>query len=338
MRNLDRVHRRPRHATRSLARSFARLIALLAVWHGGAQAARGQGVIFQDGFEECGLGHWSHSTDPLPPERFSGVTAGELADALGACSPSLLDASYRLADGSLPSVITLSEMQELQASILNQFGTGGITALAGGSVAVLSSGRARDMDSPDWIDPNGGTRFARPGLAPPGFLAAHGGVLPQNPVCGTQDAGANDAIALRLVLQVPPAAQHLVFSFLFASANWPEFNCSVYDDYFLAIATGSSPLLPPDRNVALDVGGPGGGSGGPVSTGYVVPDYCNGCPGGAGALAGTGFGADAMTGWRQASVPVVPGETLTLDLMVFDAGDDSWDTLVLIDDLRWERF
>ena len=118
-----------------------------------------------------------------------------------------------------------------------------------------------------------------------------------------------------------------------ASANEPEWICTTYNEFFLAIVEGSAPDLPPDRDVALDR------NGNLVSTSFVVPDFCpSGCPGGGAPLDGTGFGADGATDWLSASAPVVPGETLTLELMVFDVADTAWDTLVLLDGLRWERF
>ena len=65
---------------------------------------------------------------------------------------------------------------------------------------------------------------------------------------------------------------------------------------------------------------------------------CAACALGAGPLAGTGFdvgGLGAATAWLTAGAPVVPGETITLDLMIFDVSDHLLDSLVLLDNFRW---
>jgi cysteine-rich repeat protein len=41
------------------------------------------------------------------------------------------------------------------------------------------------------------------------------------------------------------------------------------------------------------------------------------------------------TGWLTATAPVVPGETIELDLMIFDVTDNITDSLVLIDGFEW---
>ena len=42
--------------------------------------------------------------------------------------------------------------------------------------------------------------------------------------------------------------------------------------------------------------------------------------------------------WRTVAAPVVPGETIVLDLMVFDVADGLMDSNVLHDYFRWEPF
>ena len=56
-----------------------------------------------------------------------------------------------------------------------------------------------------------------------------------------------------------------------------------------------------------------------------------------GPTAGTGYDQvqGAATQWRTATAPVVPGETITLGLMVFDVQDQIYDTSVLLDNFRW---
>ena len=82
--------------------------------------------IFQDGFEECGAGRWSSGNPSPQPEQITGLLPLVLAEALGACAPSLIAAEFRLADGSVPAASALTQMGDQQSAILGSFGTGGM--------------------------------------------------------------------------------------------------------------------------------------------------------------------------------------------------------------------
>ena len=74
---------------------------------------------------------------------------------------------------------------------------------------------------------------------------------------------------------------------------------------------------------------------------------CYTCPSGIAALAGTGIGTSACyagpgcgptgggTNWLTTQAPVVPGETMVLQLMVFDVTGHILDSLALLDDFEW---
>jgi hypothetical protein len=55
-------------------------------------------------------------------------------------------------------------------------------------------------------------------------------------------------------------------------------------------------------------------------------------------LQGTGYegGIGGGTGWLTTTSPVTPGETITLRFMIFDEGDHILDSVVLIDNFRWQ--
>jgi len=70
------------------------------------------------------------------------------------------------------------------------------------------------------------------------------------------------------------------------------------------------------------------------------------CPGGTAELAGTGFDAPGMycatnssgggaTGWLTSQAPIMPGETFTIEFMIWDTGDESYDSSVLLDNFQW---
>jgi hypothetical protein len=55
-------------------------------------------------------------------------------------------------------------------------------------------------------------------------------------------------------------------------------------------------------------------------------------------LAGTGMDINnegGGTGWLTTTAPVIPGETIILELMVFDVSDGFYDSNVLFDKFRW---
>jgi hypothetical protein len=60
--------------------------------------------------------------------------------------------------------------------------------------------------------------------------------------------------------------------------------------------------------------------------GLEVPSACN-----SGAMS-TGGGA---TGWLTSSAPVKPGETITIQFILWDTGDYNWDSSVLLDNFKW---
>jgi len=70
------------------------------------------------------------------------------------------------------------------------------------------------------------------------------------------------------------------------------------------------------------------------------------CPGGPGELAGTGFDnqgsycggnstGGGATGWLTTKAAVKGGDTITLQFIIWDTGDQSWDSSVLVDNFQW---
>ena len=198
----------------------------------------------------------------------------------------------------------------------------------------------RDQNDLGWVSPNTGTDFNHGGNPPASFLAAHAGNLPTGSLCGTacpSGTGANDSINTRLTVRAPTNAVALGYRFRHFTADYPDFLCTTSNDLHLALLNGAHVDLPIDRNIAANPDRSRCGAGStmyPVCTAGQTPNYpCITCDAGAGALAGTGM--TAGTDWSIARGPVVPGETLILDLMVFDVGDNIFDMSVLLDDFRW---
>jgi hypothetical protein len=280
----------------------------------------------------------------------SGVTAVQLAEALELCETTtafpplsqrrwgLISAQHLFADGSTPGAADLADMQNFQTAVLADYGTGGIAPVAGATMAALSSGRARDKNDPGYVAPSPGTNWGNPGSPPADFVAAHGGALPGGGCCGGPGAvSVNDSVNLKLRLRVPTNADGLRLRVRFANADFGSWVCTPYDDYALVLIDSGAPGIPADKNIALD------DLGGLLSLNTAfwdscVPQGCFTCPAGTLALVGTGLelGVGAATKWLEIASPVIPGEEITLRILVFDGSDGIGDSLLLVDGLAWD--
>jgi len=291
--------------------------------------------------------------------KFTGVTAVDAAQAMDLCQFTtadppkaqkiwgVIDARFTLADGSVPSAADLANFQNSQAAVFTEFGTGGVVPRHGPTLVGISSGMMRGAADPGFVVPVPGMAFASsiafPAAGPLGtFLNAHGGqLLPGH--CGTTTcpvgSGANDSIVLHLVIRVPTNALGLSYNFRFFSAEYETYQCTNFNDYYLALLTSGAPAIPADHNISFDA------MNNPVSVNNGFFQDCAGngkncgsCPFGTDALAGTGFDqvSGGATEWLTTDAPVVPGETITLDIMVFDVSDHILDTSVLLDNFRWD--
>ena len=139
------------------------------------------------------------------------------------------------------------------------------------------------------------------------------------------------------MIKTPTNAQSFSYKFRFFSAEYWTWSCTVYNDFYLALLTSTHPLIPVDKNISFD------SLNNPVSVNNGFFDACTvkgcyTCPLGTGPLAGTGMqlaNTGGATSWLTTTAPVVGGETITLELMVFDVSDNIFDSLVLLDNFHW---
>lgn len=292
---------------------------------------------------------------------FSAVTAQQVADAIELCQTTtagaplptrkwgVTSASFRLASGAAATGTALSNIQNWQTAILQNYGTGGVAPMAGNTMAGLSSGRMRDSNDSGFIAPDYGTDLASINAPPGAYLAAHSGSYPSSQSCnGTCPSGATayDSVNVRLQIRVPTNAESFSYKFRFFTAEYWRFTCDIYNDFFLALLTSGAPGIPADKNISFD------SLTNPVSVNNGFFEVCQAkgcyaCPSGFGQLVGTGMDLDAPgagsglqragggTEWLETTAPVIPGETITFELMVFDVGDGNLDSLVLLDDFQW---
>jgi len=234
------------------------------------------------------------------------------------------------------------------------------------NMAVLSSGHAADASD---IDPvfaafEQGQNLNTTSPPPADWLAANNNQIPNPPSCPAQLVpAANDPVMLTLRLRVPTNAKSFSAKMYFFSAEYPEYVCSKYNDFFIALVDSKAAGNPPDKNVAVFDDGktqwPIGVNlvkvakglftqceGGTVGCKGIGGQY-EGCTGVA-ELAGTGFDAfDASactamqkfvgggTGWLTLRGNVFPGEVMEIRLAVWDTGGHIFDSLVLLDAWEW---
>jgi hypothetical protein len=282
---------------------------------------------------------------PLP-ERTWGVISAELTLADGDATP-------------LP----------VQRSIRPSFGDG-IVPSGGESLVVLSSGRAAasDQTSPTFAAFEQGQNLGTSVLAPADWLLANGNKFPES--CPNQEPSlgidANDSAMLKLRVRVPTNARSFSTRIFFFTAEYAEWVCSDYNDFFVTLLDSAGEGNPSDKNIAVYDDGqelwPVGlnillvapGLFSVCQSGYVgcqagLQNVWHECAAGPELLAGTGFdlpdagescndGAFPVgggTGWLEMSGNVEPGEIMDIRFALWDSGGHLFDALVLLDDWRW---
>ncbi len=272
------------------------------------------------------------SNDPLDAAR-----------ALGLCGDSLISARWVLADGAAPPTDpTPAAGFALGHGILPDFGSN-LMPREGAQLLALSSGTARRPADPGYQNIHSfGFAKGYTGNPPMGFPRP-------SPACpGVETGGVNDPPALELELKAPDWAKGFAFDFDFYTFEWPMFVCSPYNDFFVAIL---SPV--PEGQVDGDISFDAMGNPISVNAAFVSVCGCNGgppcwaggrpftCPDGVDELLETGFDQDtnglrhAATSWLTTTAPVMPGQTITLRLAIYDSADQSLDSTVLLDKFRW---
>jgi hypothetical protein len=240
---------------------------------------------------------------------------------------------------------------------------------AGESLAMISTGHAADVDdtSPPYSTFRG-TDMETFSLFPDDFIDAHGGTLPNAAGCPAPFNGlANDVVMLTLKIRTPTNAQSFSMSVNFFSAEYPEYVCTTFNDFFVVLLDSAfvgTPANPTDKNLALYTDADGNQY--PVGVNLAFnntglfrdcqngPSSCmiGGTPfdhtacTGATTLVGTGMddptiACDANTlvgggtGWLKISGNVLGGEEITLRIAIWDTSDHLLDSLVLLDNFRW---
>ena len=264
-----------------------------------------------------------------------GAPAGLLAAAMDICqqtpaSPPLSGRTWGLIEASLLSADGLGVPNPVQVSVKTGFGAS-IVPQTNATMAVLSTGTARDAADPGWISPTPGLADSTNVVgAPAAWLAANGGMYFQFP-CLRPVNPVYDSVLLRLRIRVPTNAQGFSLRYRFFSSEYPS-TCNAYNDHFLCLVSSGAPGYPADRNILFD------SLAHHVTGQTAFFEVCTGCVDGSGELIGTGYDPadDAGTRWLASDAPVVPGEEITLDFYLWDCTDGLYDSLALLDNFHWQ--
>lgn len=309
----------------------------------------------------CGQGLASDASDPRDYARamdLCQVTEEDPEDPKDR-TWGLISAKFSLADG------TGNPMAEARA-IRTEFGEV-LVPQRDINMAVFSSGHAAAVgqQNPSYAGFQPGENLGISSDVPADWLDANNGKLPNPEGCGEAVVTeANDPIMLTLRVRAPTNANSFSVDMNFFSAEYPEWVCSIYNDFFVALLDSSSPDNPPDHNIAIyddgDVHWPVGVNlvrvadglfsqckNGTVGCGPDIPESnYTGCTS-AGPLAGTGFDeldpsgcgqgdpVGGGTGWLTMRGNILPGEVFELRLAIWDAGGHIFDSLVLLDNFQW---
>jgi hypothetical protein len=277
----------------------------------------------------------------------------------------VIDARFTLTDGT-------GVPDKQSYSIRQQFGAG-MQPQGGVSFAVISSGGATaKLEDPtkapqfqDWIN------YSTPNSAPypADWYMANNNRLPNAPGCPTPGGNvANDPVMLTLRIRVPTNAKSFKLSTNFFSAEFPEYTCTVYNDFFVVLLDSTydgMPKNPTDKNLAFfqPMGSmekyPVGVNLAYGNTGLFTQckNGTTGCSGGAAGqintcvstthLSGTGLddprpnscNPDSLngggTGWLVTAGNVVPGEIITLRIAIWDTSDHSFNSAAIFDGFAW---
>ncbi|MCA9716720.1 MAG: choice-of-anchor L domain-containing protein, partial [Myxococcales bacterium] len=272
----------------------------------------------------------------------------------------VIDADFSLADGS-------GNPLAVQRAIRGGFGDS-IGPERGDAMAILSSGHAAATgdSNPNYAGFQIGMDLGTASDPPADWATANGGKLPNPPGC--QEAGelsSNDPIMLTLRVRAPTNASSFSAKMFFFSAEFPEWVCSQYNDFFVALVDSDSQDNPPDKNIAIwndgDQHWPVGVNLAKVADGLFtacqngtigcldknIPEsQYTGCED-ASLVVGTGFDeldtggcgqgkyVGGGTGWLTMNGNVEPGEVFEIRLAVWDSGGHIFDSLVLLDDWEW---
>jgi hypothetical protein len=341
---------------------------------------------------ECGMPQWANpSAFDAPGNTVDDDCNGLIDDTTLLCDQGLMSNSNVATDfakaidicqqatmadtkwGVISATLTLPDgtgvPEDVSHSIRPKFGSM-VMPRGGVNMALFSSGHAAGKGD---VNPAYNPFVSYSGTAtsafPADFVAANGGNLPNAPGCPDPNgAMANDPVMLTLEVRVPSNAHSFSLKTNFYSAEFPEYTCSAYNDFFVILLDSTytgNPPNPMDKNLAFYTA-PGTSNNYPVGVNLahgntgLFTQCVNGSTGCVGSQPGTistctatddlmgtgfddpnGFACDSnsleggATGWLTTSGNVNPGEIIKLRIAIWDTSDHLYDSLAIVDGFQW---
>jgi hypothetical protein len=226
---------------------------------------------------------------------------------------------------------------------------GSILPRAGARMLVLSTGVARDLDADDYTSQC--DAFSTDGVVAPEGFPQDAAACGREPI--SQDALAYDDVVFEIRLRAPVNATAFAFDSLFLTYEYPDYVCSRFNDFFVVLMDPPPEQADEDDNILFDA------QHDPIGVNSGLLAVCEktnraareiACSQGNALLKDTGYGAEeascgeprngkdiggASTGWLHTEMPVVAGRTFTLRFVLWDSGDATLDSTVLLDNFRW---
>ncbi|MBW2455465.1 MAG: choice-of-anchor L domain-containing protein [Deltaproteobacteria bacterium] len=264
------------------------------------------------------------------------------ARAVGLCKQAVGDDDWGVINAAWVRVDGADDIDvahyDIGHGVLHRFGDR-VHPHEGERLLVLSSGTARLPGQLGHESPAGYDK-GYTGPSPDGYPK-------ESPACeGVVTGATHDDVALEVTLRAPPDALSFGFDFNFFTYEWPDWVCSQFNDFFVAL------LQPPpdglsDGNISFDQLG----NSVSVNNAFVrvcdcdpeppclapppTPQIAYDCELGDDQLGDTGFEERAATGWLVTKAPVEPGAVIKLRWGVYDSGDGVLDSSTVIDHFRW---
>ena len=152
-------------------------------------------------------------------------------DALPNSKYGFVNATLSYADGT-----GVSSVNALQYAIFRNF-SANVPAPTFNAMASLSSGTARRSFDSGYVNPDG-TGYSdtnNKAFAPLSFTSQHGGGLPSKDECPKGAPNVYDSVRLSISLRAPSNALGISFRSRFYTAEYPEWICTQFNDFFLVL-------------------------------------------------------------------------------------------------------
>ena len=287
----------------------------------------------------------------------SGLAPGSVdpydyAKAIGICETATEDsANWGLIEAKITAPNGSLAVHDSSSGLVSAFGNV-IKPKSGSYMLALTSGKIKNNKFTAY-DP--GSSGITSGAPKDWFEEAHNKQFPSAASCPKSGTSGkvNDAVMLEMKIKTPKTAKSFSFNIYFLTQEYFSFVCSSYNDFFIALldseyeSDNENLQNPDDKNLAMDEKGnpvgvnlaPGGlftqcvNNSKTVNGELVEVTSCVGTE----DLQGTnGFEGHGGTGWLTTRGNIKGGEIITLRLAIWDLEDHYLDSLVLIDNFKWD--